>query len=368
MTKKLPSRYYDGNNSDLSFQLSFIGIKKKKLKITNQIKKIEINDYLIFDNPKSFYNKRIKNYTQMISDFTKFNINSFLNVKYLSPIIISKDKHNLVVHVKVDELLGFRFIKFNFVTLSNEICFHNYKGDDLFYITNEITKNNGYTFYINNKKINKKNLNDVINFYLKKNNIKETIYKTDHTITLTDNLDDIVKKYLNRPYLGKNLYIRNHENNIQNLYGVFLSRYDNFLFIIQNCNNFAKSYEEIVPTIENSYDLLNQYILLNNYLISYFSNFNSSIIKMKDLKLSYENIIIFKTFRENLLKKSFGTVSFILKEYEKNTTNDLFTKKINKLQKNIEDEFKNRKFNYTDFATDLISKSTAELYGKLNNN
>lgn len=360
-------RAYDGVNSDMSFQLTFVGLKKKKIKRMKYSKNVVIDKYLLMDDCTRFYKEREKNYSQMISDFTYFNIKKVVDTTYYPPLIIKKDDSIIFCHVKIDEINNLRFVKFNFTTLSNEMCFHDYMGDIDNYLCNEITLSNGYLFYINNKRVKFDNLRKVINYYLKKSKTKDLFYSLDNIVALTDNFERVATKYLKRTYLKKNLYIRNinePKKNLMNLNGVYLSEYGNFVYVVQSCNNPCEEYEKLIPALENSYDLLKEYILMNEYLSEKFKNYQTYSIKTKTLKNDLKELCFFEFLKHGLLKKSMGSVGLIVKEFERTCYDINFNKKLNRMKKFLIEELKRRNVSLKEFVSLTTAKTIGEVYDK----
>lgn len=365
MKKYNKIRIYDGHNCDISFQLTYIGEIKKKIKNVKYSKNIVIDNYLLKENCKDFYRERIKNYKQMVSDFTDFQLIKGINTVFYHPMVIKRNNDYILCDIKVDDLYNYRFVKFHLKTLSNDICFYDYLGDIDNYIENEISSNNGYSFYINNKKKRFLNLKGVIQYYLKKLKVANEFYSMDNIVALPDNVSQVSNKYLKRNSLGKNLFIRNlNDNRFPNMYGLFLSKYGNFLYIIQKCYNPCDEYEKILPTLENSYDLLKQYIILNQYLISKYDNYCTYDIKTKMLRKDYKIICFYNRFREGLLKKSMGSVGFIIKEFERECYDVNFSKKARLIKKYIIKEFEKRKIDLKELISDTASKTVGEIYDK----
>ena len=148
----------------MSFQLTFIGLRKGKVRKKKFSESIIIDDYILRDNCKEFYDKRVKNYKQMVSDFTSFPLIKDINTIIYPPIVIKHNDDYILCDVKIDEMYNYRFVKFHLKILSNDICFHDYLGDIDNYIENEISSVNGYIFFVNNKKKKYNNLKEVIKF------------------------------------------------------------------------------------------------------------------------------------------------------------------------------------------------------------
>lgn len=365
MEKYNKFRIYDGHNCDISLLLTFIGLRKGKVRKRKLSESIIIDDYLVKDNCKKFYDERVKNYKQMVSDFTDFSLVKDINTIFYNPIVIKRNDDYILCDVKIDEIYNYRFVKFHLKTLSNDICFHDYLGDIDTYIENEISATNGYSFFVNNKKIGCNNLKEVIKFYLKELKIKEYFYSNDNISILTDDVSKISEKYLKRNNLGKNLFIRNlNDNQFPNFYGLYLSKYGNFLYIIQNCSNPCEEYAKLLPTLENSYDLIKQYIILNQYLLSEYSDYCACNVKSKQLEKDYRIINFYNKFREGLLSKSRGSVSFIIKEFERVCYDVDFSKKSKTIKKYIMKEFKKRKIEKNELISDTVSKTVGEIYDK----
>lgn len=359
------TRIYDGYNCDMSFQLTFIGLKIGKIRKRKFSESIIIDDYLLRDNCKDYYDKRVKNYKQMVSDFTNFFIIKDINTFFYPPIVIKRNDNYILCDVKIDDIFDYRFVKFHLKKISNDMCFHDYLGDIDNYIENEISAVNGYSFYINNKMKKYNNLKEVIKFYLKKLKMKDYLYSNDNIVALTDDVSKVSKKYLKRNNLGKNLFIRNlNDNRFPNMYGLYLSKYGNFLYIIQNCSNPCDEYDKILPTLENSYDLLKQYIMLNQYLLLKYRDYCTYTIKRKKLKKDYQVISFYNNFRDGLLKKSIGSVSFIIKEFERECYDFDFNKKSKSIKKYIIKEFEKRNINTSELISDTTSKAIGEIYDK----
>lgn len=365
MRKYNKIRIYDGHNCDMSFQLTFIGLRKGKVRKKNFSESIIIDDYILRDNCKEFYDKRVKNYKQMVSDFTSFPLIKDINTIIYPPIVIKHNDDYILCDVKIDEMYNYRFVKFHLKTLSNDICFHDYLGDIDNYIENEISSVNGYSFFVNNKKKKYNNLKEVIKFYLKGLKIKKYFYSNDNIVALTDDVSKVSEKYLKRNNLGKNLFVRNlNDDRFPNMYGLYISKYGNFLYIIQNCSNPCKEYDKLLPTLENSYDLLKHYIILNQYLLSEYSNYCAYKVKRKQLEKDYRVISFYNDFREGLLRKSMGSVSFIIKEFERVCYYVDFSKKSKAIKKYIIREFEKRNINISELISDTASKTVGEIYDK----
>lgn len=361
------ARKYDGINSDLSFQLTYVSNKKGKIKKIVHSKNIVINDYLLMENCKLFYEERIKNYRQMLSDFTYFPINNNIDVFYYPPLIMQKNDDIIFCHIKIDDINNLRFMKFNFTTLSDELCFHNYVGDIDNYMKNVITSDKGFNFYIKNKKKNFNNLKEVIEFYLEKAKMKNCFHSMDNIIALTDNYQNVATKYLKRQYLKTNLLIKNLNNcnnNLTNLCGVYLSKYGNLLYVVQGCDNPCEQYDKIIPTLENSYDILKQYIIMNEYLCKKYKNYYAYSIKTKKLKKDLEEICSFESIKNDLLKKSMYSVHFIVKEFERTCYDINFNKQLNRIKKNIIKELKKRDVPLSEFISITAARTIGEIYDK----
>lgn len=358
-------RIYDGHNCDMSFQLTFIGIAKGKIGKIKYSDNIVVDEYIIRNDCKTFYSQRIKNYKQMVSDFIHFQLIESVDTVFYPPIVIKHNDDYILCDVKIDDFDNYRFIKFQLKMLSNDICFYDYIGDIDNYIQNEISVNSGYSFFVNNKKQKCKNLKDMIKYYLKKIGIKEYFYSTDNIVALTNNIDKVSTKYLKRKNLGKNLFLRDlNDKKFPNLHGVFLSRYGNFLYVIRNCSNPCEEFDKILPTIENSYDILKQYIMINQYLLSEFNNYCAYNIKFKKLKRDYKIICFYDDLREGLLKKSMGSVSLVVNEFERECHNIDFSKRCKIIKKYIISEFKKRRINLNELISDTTSKTLGEIYDK----
>lgn len=286
-------RSYDGKNSDLGFQITYISQKKGKIKKLKYSRNVDICNYLMLENCFNFYSERVDNYKQMISDFTYFK-NEF-NTLYLPPLIIKKNTDFIFCHVKLDEIFNYRFLKFNFTLLSNELCFHDYIGNMDCYSSKIISSNNGYEFYINNKKRDFNNLKEAFMFYLKKEKMNSDSYSLDNVVLLTDRIDNIVVKYLGKNTLSNNL-IKNNKL-LLNLYGVYLSNRGNFLFLAKNCINFVDEYQKLIPTLENSYDLLKQYIMINKYLCEKYNNYLAFSRTSRQIKKEFLEICFLKKLK-----------------------------------------------------------------------
>lgn len=358
------NRVFDGHNCDLGLQITYVAKKKKKIKHIKCSDSIVIENLTLMANCNSFYSERINNYKQMLSDFTFFNEKN-INTLYLTPLIIKKGEDVVFCHVKVDEIYDYRFLKFNFVTLINDICFFDYVGDIDYFISNEIKSSNGYDFYINNKKIKFVSLKSAIEYYLKKSRMVDYQYSIDNVVVLTDEFEKVMEKYLGRSHLTGNLYVNNKKQNFfPSLYGVYLSNRGNFIYVFQGSDSLCEEYNALVPAFENSYDILKQYMLLNEFLLFKYKDYCTYSVKTKNLKIDYKEICFFKNFRDNLLNNSEKSVSNIVKEFEKNCPNKIFIKKANSLKKYIVNEFKARKISGTDFLSDVISKTAGEVYDK----
>lgn len=357
-------RIFDGHNCDLGLQITYVAKKEKKIKRIKCSDSIVIDDLIIMANCNSFYSERINNYKQMLSSFTFFNEKN-INTFYLTPLIIKKDEDVVFCHIKVDEIYNYRFLKFNFVTLINDICFFDYVGDIDYFISNEIKVSKGYEFYINNKKTQFISLKSVIEYYLKKSRMVDYQYSIDNAVVLTDEFEQVMKKYLGRSHLTGNLYLSYKKQNLfSSLYGIYLSNRGNFIYIFQNSDNLIEEYDNLVPAFENSYDILKQYMLLNEFLLFKYKDYCTYSVKTKILKRDYKEICFFKAFHDNLLNNSMESVSNIVKEFEKNCPNKIFIKKANSLKKYMINEFKTRKISGTDFLSDVISKTAGEVYDK----
>ena len=363
MEKYKKQRIYDGENCDLGFQLTYVSSKKGKIKKWSHSKDIIVENMLVLENCNHFYEARIKNYRQMISDFTHFSINNIINIYYYPTLIVKKDDNIILCHVKIDEINNLRYLKFNFTVLSNELCIHNYIGDIEEFMKNIITSGKGYEFYIKNKRKNFDNLKEVISFYLKKAKMKNYFYSMDNVIVLTEQYKSVALKYLKREYLKTNLYIKSpyNDNKILNLFGIYLSCHGNLLFILNNCDNFCEEYSKLIPILENSYDILKQYMLMNEYYIKKYENYHAPLQKTKKLKNDLKELCFFEYLREGLLKKSMWSVNFILKDFERNCLELNFSKKINRIKNNIIKELKARKISLTEIISETTSKTIGEI-------
>lgn len=363
MNKYVKHRLYDGNNCDLGFQITYISEKRGKVKKDKYCKNVVIDDYILMEDCKSFYNERVDNYQQMVSDFVYFS--PCIRTIYFPPLILKKNDDILFCHVKMDEIGMYRFLKFNFPILFNDICFSKYVGDIEHFISGEITSKKGFKFYINNRQKKFNNLKEAISYYLKKCKITKSLSSIDNMVALTDNFEQVMIKYLKRNSLKTNLFVRNINNDrFPNLHGVYLSEYGNFVYVIQNCVNFCKEYENIIPTLENSYDFLKQYILLNEFLIYKYSHYCTYSVKIKNLKKDYMEICFFKSFRDSLKNKSMGSVSFIIKEFERTCVGINFNKRANVVKKQIINELRKRNIDFSSFVSETVAKTTAEIYDK----
>lgn len=201
---------------------------------------------------------------------------------------------------------------------------------------------------------------------MKQAKTSELFYSVDNVVALTDNFNEILIKYLKKLNSGKNLYIKNHlksEGNLKILNSVYLSKFGNFVYVIQNCDNLCSEYEKLIPTLENSYDLLKEYFLMNEYLSKKYVNYQTCFIKTKKLKEDLEELYFFQLLRNGFLKKSMGSIVLIIKEFEKNCPDINFSKKINRFKNYIITELKNRKVSTKEFISDTASKLMGEVFG-----
>jgi len=357
-------RIYDGVNSDMGIIVTYIGSSNRNKAHLEMPGKLSIKKCVIFADCKSFYEARKKNYKQMISDFLSENIYEKINVDYYPPFLIVKDDHIQICHVKVDEVYSFRFVKFYITTVSNEMCFHNYVGDIHSYFTNELSTKNGYSFITSFKNRRFKNLENLMRFYIKKAKLEGTLSSTDNIVALTENISEIIEKYL--PFKsGKSIFIKNLKKVITPaLFDIVVSRNGNFVYIVNGTNNLQDDYDRLIPTIENSYDIIKEYLLINFYLEKKYLNYDAKIHHKKELSESLVEINDFYEIRENLLNSPLNSVSIYIKAVERVCQNCKFHEKRNILTKYIKEEIKMKndetKLTLITSFNDLVAK----MFGK----
>lgn len=357
-------RLYDGKNNDVAFSIIYIGTKRNKKRI-RYAENIKLNGITILENSNEWYKERTNNYKQYLSDFIHNKLNLNFETKYHAPIIIEKNNHRIFCHVKEDNISEMTFLKFEVTILTNDENIEEYTGSIENYLENIINIKNNYNIYSMKRPKKKfKSFKNAIDYYLKKKKIKHNIFTTDNTILINDELDKYINKYLYRENLEKNLYVRKSQKNDSILFGTFLSKFGNLLFILQNQPNFDIKYEELITTLANSYDVIKEYILLNIYLKTNYMNIKIENEKTKVLKRYLKELIICKTLRTVLIDFSMGTVALIVNEFESYCSDISISKKLNAQIDAVAKEIKNRGTNISEFSENVIAKTSAEIYDK----
>lgn len=367
MEKFIPKqRIYDGKNNDLAFSITYIDNSKSK-KTMKIAKKIIINKKLLDENIDDWYKQKQDNYIQMLSDIIHDNRELEFKTKYHSPIIIEKNNHIIKCEVKEDKINQFTFITFNFLTLINDTCIHSYMGSTENFLKEQISKKNGYNIYSYGKKTKTyPSVKDCIDEFLKNKKMKNKYYIEDHTVIYNKNIRNIALKYINRNNLQQNLSTLSNLGNLDIIYGQYISKFGNILYILNYVGNFEEKYNELIPIITNSYDIIKQFILINIYLTKKYCNTNAELLKTRDLK-SFENeILTYQKLRESLLKFSMGSVADYINEFEKISKNEnSYCQKAEKQRKIIVQELKKRKTGIKSSVENIIAKTIAEITEKM---
>lgn len=364
--KKLPKynkiRSYDGENSDLSFSITYIGLRKGKIKNKKITKQLKTEKFIVKPDCRNFYIERLENYYQSIGDFMYYDVKKFIKVAYLQPFLIVQGDDIINCQVKVDEIGMYRFIKFKFIVLSNNMCIHNYIGNIQNYMEKQVNKKNGFNFYINNKKSKLKNLYQVIQYYLKKVNLdeKKCYSSMDNMIALTQDFKNIALKYLKRTYIGMNLYIKG-PHSLSILSAIYQSEYGNYLYVIQSVSNPDEEYSKLVPQLENSFDIRKQFVLINIFLKKKYTGFQAQLTKTFELKKAYKEILFYEELRDNLLNNSMSSLAISINYFERNSEDINFHNIEKPIKKHILTELKNRKVNPKQFLSMTISETIAKI-------